>query len=76
MHFHFSFLLLDIIYIIYQRNDTKSIIFIILLYCRADNVEVILEVSKNSINAQYYQVRIYMYSGSTCVTEKLNEVVV
>lgn len=73
MHFHFSFLLLDIIYIIYQRNDTKSIIFIILLYCRADNVEVILEVSKNSINAQYYQVRVY--SESTCVTVKLNDVV-
>lgn len=73
MHFHLSFLLLDIIYIIYQRNDTKSIIFIILLYCRADNVEVILEVSKNSINAQYYQVRVY--SESTCVTVKLNDVV-
>lgn len=74
MHFHFSFLLLDNIYIIYQRNDTKSIIFIILLYCRADNVEIILEVSKNSINAQYYQVRVY--SGSTCVTVKLNDIVV
>lgn len=73
MHFHLSFLLLDIRYIIYQRNDTKSIIFIILLYCRADNVEVILEVSKNSINAQYYQVRVY--SESTCVTVKLNDVV-
>lgn len=73
MHFHLSFLLLDIIYIIYQRNDTKSIIFIILLYCRADNVEIILEVSKNSINAQYYQVRVY--SESTCVTVKLNDVV-
>lgn len=73
MHFHLSFLLLDIIYIIYQRNDTKSIIFIILLYCRADNVEIILEVSKNSINAQYYQVRVY--SESTCVTVKLNNVV-
>lgn len=73
MHFHLSFLLLDIIDIIYQRNDTKSIIFIILLYCRADNVEIILEVSKNSINAQYYQVRVY--SESTCVTVKLNDVV-
>lgn len=73
MYFHLSFLLLDIIYIIYQRNDTKSIIFIILLYCRADNVEIILEVSKNSINAQYYQVRVY--SESTCVTVKLNDVV-
>lgn len=73
MHFHLSFLLLDIIYIIYQRNDTKSIIFIILLYCRADNVEIILEVSKNSINAQYYQVRVY--SESTCVTVELNDVV-
>lgn len=73
MHFHLSFLLLDIIYIIYQRHDTKSIIFIILLYCRADNVEIILEVSKNSINAQYYQVRVY--SESTCVTVKLNDVV-
>lgn len=73
MHFHLSFLLLDIIYIIYQRNDTKSIIFIILLYCRADNVEIILEVSKNSINAQYYQVRVY--SENTCVTVKLNDVV-
>lgn len=68
MHFHLSFLLLDIIYIIYQRNDTKSII----LYCRPDNVEIILEVSKNSINAQYYQVRVY--SGSTCVTVKLNDI--
>lgn len=75
MHFHFSFLLLDIIYIIYQRNDTKSIIFIILLYCRADNVEIILEVSKNSINAQYYQVRVYSESTGTCVTVKLNDVV-
>lgn len=74
MHFHLSFLLLDIIDIIYQRNDTKSIIFIILLYCRADNVEIILEVSKNSINAQYYQVRVY--SWSTCVTVKLNDIVV
>lgn len=73
MHFHLSFLLLDIIYIIYQRNDTKSIIFIILLYCRAENVEIILEVSSNSINAQYYQVKIY--SESTCVTVKLNDVV-
>lgn len=73
MHFHLSFLLLDIICIIYQRHDTKSIIFIILLYCRAENVEIILEVSSNSINAQYYQVKIY--SGSTCVTVKLNDVV-